>query len=220
MQNPIARKLALGLVALMIGLSIPPPAHAASELEIRGLAVQSDTLVVQFEIDESFFDRLTETVGRGLSATVKYTIELWEPRRAWFDKISHSRIMAYKIKYDSWSEEYIALGPSGELDASDSLATLSVCRAGMNQRPVACLDELDPEKSYYVNLNVQLQPLTVEEVLELEKWLRGAWGRSDPTSSRSKGISKGLFDLVKNLTGFGDKAIGARSQRFSLSDLH
>jgi len=208
------------MTLLAVGISSAPAAHASSEMEILGFDVASDTLFCRFDIDEVFFDRLIETIERGLSATIKYTIELWVPRRSWFDRLFHSEVVAYKIRYDSWSEEYVALGPEGELDAHASPRELSVMRAGLNRIPVLGVDRLEPDRTYYVTLNVQVQPLTVEEVRELEVWLRGTWGGAESgTGSRTMGISKGLFGLVKSLTGFGDEVVSARSENFSLMDL-
>jgi hypothetical protein len=204
------------LLAVMCAASA---AFADDGIVILGVATHSDSLIVQFGIEEEFFEKVADTLERGFSATIKYTVELWEPRRTWFDRLAHTEVTAYKIRYDSWSEEYIAVGAGGEVDAQASPRNLSICRVGVNQIPAAYVPNLRPDKSYYIHLNIQIQPLTVEEVRELEGWLRGTWGGSQPGESRTRGISRGLFGLVKNLTGFGDEVVSTRSEKFRLDEL-
>ncbi len=211
----------LPVICLLLLLipALAPSAFASDEIAILGVATQSDSLVAQFGISEAFLDKLEDTLERGFSATIKYTVEIWEPRRIWFDRLTHTEFVAYKIRYDSWSQEYVVLGPEGQVDASSSPRDLSVCRAGINQVSVAPVAALKPERSYYIHLNIQIQPLAVEEIRELENWLRGTWSGSGTGESRTKGISRGLFGLARNLTGFGDKVISARSETFSLDEL-
>jgi len=194
-------------------------ATAGSDVEIVDLKVQSDSIWVAFEIDEEFFEKLTDTLDRGFSATLKYTFEIWEPRRTWFDRLNRSVVIPYKVRYDSWSEEYVALGSRGEVDAQASPEDLSICHRGVNRIPVFDVARLKPDRSYYLHLSVELQPLTVEEIRELEGWLRGTWSGSEGRTSRTRGISRGLFGLVKNLTGFGDEVVRTRSENFSLDQL-
>ena len=198
---------------------LAPTARAASDVEILGVEIRSDSLWMTFEIEREFFDKLADTLDRGFSATLKYTIEIWQPRRTWFDRLAESIVVPYKLRYDSWSGEYVALGPDGELDAQISPKNLSVCHTGANRVPVIGVDRLKPDRSYYLHLSVELQPLTVEEIRELEGWLRGTWSGSDGRTSRTRGISQGLFGLVKNLTGFGDEVVSTRSENFRLDQL-
>ncbi len=198
---------------------LAPTARAASDVEILGVEIRSDSLWMTFEIDREFFDKLADTLDRGFSATLKYTIEIWQPRRTWFDRLAESIVVPYKLRYDSWSGEYVALGPEGELDAQISPKNLSICHTGANRVPVIDVDRLKPDRSYYLHLRVELQPLTVEEVRELEGWLRGTWSGSDGRTSRTRGVSRGLFGLVKNLTGFGDEVVSTRSENFNLDEL-
>lgn len=217
-RRRFGRRWASGILLGLVSVVLASQASAASDIEIVAVEAEADTVLVEFEINEEFFEKIVDTLERGFSATIKYTVEIWEHRRTWFDRLSGSRVTAYKIRYDSWSEEYVALGIEGELDAQSSPRDLAICRPGRNRVRAARTQDLDPGKSYYVHLSVELQPLTVEEVRELEGWLRGTLGR-DEERSRSRGISRGLFSLVKNLTGFGDEVASARSESFRLGDI-
>ena len=206
------------LLLFLVFFAAAPDVRADS-IRVRGVEADADTLSVVFSVDDPFFEKLVDTLERGFSATLTFSAELWEHRRTWFDRLDQTAEAVYRIRYDSWSEEYVAYGLEGDIDTQASPRDLSICRPGLHRMPFSATVDLDPKKTYYVHLTVQLEPLTVEEIRELEGWLRGTWGAPDEGPPRTRGVTSGLFGLVKNLTGFGDEVARARSERFRLEDL-
>src|SRR5512134_3979821 len=150
-------------------------AGAASALELAtGPPRERDGLViVEARLTEVFAPRVAESLARGMPATLQVHAELWRQRRAWFDRLESSVDAMVRIRYDVWTDSYSLerLGAAPiVVDTIDSAATV-LSRPWV--LPVGRVGQLTAKSRYYVALSATLQPLTVEDLAEVEGWLSG-----------------------------------------------
>jgi hypothetical protein len=209
----------------LLGLLLLPttPSHAA-RLDIQPLASTSQGFpLLEFELLEAFEGIYAEAMNSGLPTTLTYTIEVWRQRGGWWDKLEDAYEREFRLFRDLLNEQYVIATPSETRRVStlDSLA-ISVCRfrLGTDNGPLYLARELfAPEKRYYVVVVATLAPLTVEDLAELDDWVRGSirGGRDD--SGGISGLSRTMGGMLMSLTGFGDQRVKSRTDYFRLSDI-
>ena len=197
-------------------------AGVASALEVTtGIPRERNgLLVVDARLTAVISPRVSESLGRGMPATLQLHVELWRRRSAWFDRLESSADASVRIRYDVWSDSYL-LERAGALpivvDSIDSAATV-LSRPWV--LPVGRVGQLNAKSRYYLSLSATLRPLTVEDLAEVEGWLSG-----EVSEKRRAGfgviteIPRSLFDAVRNMAGFGDQRANAVSLDFRLKDL-
>ena len=175
---------------------------------------------IDTQLDELFPDRVRESLGRGMPATLTIHAELWRSRSGWFDRMEDSHDASVRIRYEVWNHSYRierAGEPALVLSTLDSVEIVLSQPAAVR---VGRVGELKPQSYYYVVIFATLKPLSVEDIQEVEGWLSG-----EVQDKRSAGfgviteLPRALFDAVRNFAGFGDQRARAVSDPFSLRDL-
>ena len=213
----VAAWLACVVAAGMVGVVGP---GLALELTLAPPREREGRVVVEGRPSRVLGARVTESLARGMPATLVLHAELWRERRAWFDRLVSSADASVRIRYEVWSDTYLLerIGADPIVVGSvDSVATVL-------ERPwvmaVGRVGELTTRSRYYVVLTATLRPLTVEDLEEVEGWLSGEVG-----SGKKSGfgvvteIPRSVFDAVRNVAGFGDQKARAISAAFGLRDL-
>ena len=208
-------------LALWMAVGLPGPGRVfALEVVMESPRERNGFVLVEARPTQVFDARITESLARGMPATLQIHAELWRQRRGWFDRLEHSVDVSVRIRYEVWSDTYllerIGAAPIA-VGSADSVA-------GVLERPwvlaVGRVGQLVPKGHYYVVLSATLRPLTVEDLAEVEGWLSGEVG-----SRRHGGfgvvteIPRTLFDTVRNVAGFGDQHARTVSGEFRLRDL-
>jgi hypothetical protein len=84
-------------------------------------------------------------------------------------------------------------------------------------------DALNDGSTYYVTVEMAIQPLTVEEFRELDGWIsgriRGGEGGEDVPEEDDGGVSGAFFGFLIDLAGFGDKILEAETPGFKPASL-
>jgi len=206
--------LALGLALLVAG------AARALRIEVLATREQGGYVWSDVRLAELFDPRVTESLSRGMPATLRLHTEMWRRRRGWFDRLDNSFDAEVRIRYDVWSRAY-------QLERRGTpvfgVASLDSVEAELS-RPVALrvgrVGDLDPGARYYVVVTATLKPLSVEDVEEIEGWLSG---EVKTTGGKGFGVitelPRSLFDAVRNFVGFGDQKARAISDDFELRAL-
>jgi len=172
-------------------------------IEVRASAV--DGLLPQFVQDR---------LRRGLPATVGVQAELWHDRSGWFDAHRRTTIREFRLSRDAWTETYQLLD-GNRPDDSFSADSLSTIVAEIENRSVSLTIESSWGRStavHWVEATVVIVPLAVSDLGEVDDWLSG-----EIESGPLLGIPRGLFRIVRDLTGLGDRKILGRSKPFRMS---
>ena len=215
---PRAARLAPCL-ACALAVAVAAPALAL-ELSLAPPRERDGRVVVEARPAQVLERRVSESLSRGMPATLVLHAELWRRRAGWFDKLESSADASVRIRYEVWSDAFLIerIGvPPIVVGAVDSVATVL-------ERPwvigVGRVGQLNTSSRYYLVLTATLRPLTVEDLEEVEGWLSGEVGtRRDSGFGVVTEIPRSVFDAVRNVAGFGDQKARARSGDFRLRDL-
>ncbi len=199
------------------------PAFAA-RLVVEPVAATSQGFpVVEFELFEPFEGIYEEAMNSGLPTTLTFTIEVWRQRSGWWDKLEATREREFRLFRDLLNDVYVVVTPTEtrRFSTLDSLATsVSTHRTGSRNGPQFLgRDLFRPGNRYYVVIVATLAPLTVEDLNELDAWVRGSLRGGREDSRGISGLSRTMGGILMSMTGFGDQRVKARTAYFRLDEL-
>jgi len=210
----------LAALCLVAGLAGPAPGALALDLTLGDPRARDGYVWVDARLEDPFGPRVSQSLARGMPATLELHAELWRRRTGWFHRLQSSFDASLRMRYEVWNDSFL-LDRTGETPLV--VATLDSLRAVL-MRPIALpvgrMAGVQEGHLYYVVVSVTLKPLTVEDVQEVEGWLGG-----EVEEQRHSGfgvitaLPRSLFDAVRNFAGFGDQKARARSEDFSLETL-
>jgi hypothetical protein len=195
----------VGLVVCLLAAAV-----RGATLDVQRVGATSQGyLYIQFDL--SFQGKTLDAIRSGLPTTLTFTLEIWRQRAGWWDRLEATRETSLRVLRDLLNDQYV-VATAEEVRRFPDLE--SVVRAVCHDRR-EYLQPLAPEKTYYVILNANLAPLSVDDLKELERWLQGTI-RAGPDESpgRIAGISGTMVGLLMSVTGFGDETVSARSHSF------
>jgi hypothetical protein len=188
------------------------PARGA-EVEIVCVAAPGDWLLAEIHTEGLFDEEVMDALHSGLPARLRYEVELWRARSSLWDQLVHAELFEYRIHYDVLAERYrVFEAEGGEILTTSSLRELKGLLS-RDEIELMGLEELDEERRYYAVAEVRWDPLSVEEIRDLENWLRGSVSSKDKGGG-IVGISGHLIGLLRNEVGLGGRSSRGRSQDF------
>jgi hypothetical protein len=156
-------------------------------------------------------DALADAVRSGLPLRIDVRIELW--RDGFFDGLEGGEDWAAVLLFEPLERQYVvrpATGPARRFFdyararnaiESDYVLALAPRRAGR----------------YYYTATLEIETLSLSDIEELERWLRGELG---PAVSGERSIvnamGEGAKRLLIRLLGLPSRRIEARSERFTI----
>jgi hypothetical protein len=210
----LARPVGLAL----LGLALAEPALALGVTVGRPYE-RSGHVWVDVRVSEPFDVRVTESLEKGVPATLQLRAELWRRRTAWFDRMERGFDATIRIRHEVWRKTYRLERAGTEPATFGALDSVRIALDGPLAFPVVQLIDVRAGPKYYVVLTVTLKPLRAEDVEEVEDWLSGG-ARSDGSSiGVVTELPAAVFDAVRGMAGFGDQRARAVTPDFDLRQL-
>lgn len=155
-----------------------------------------------------------ERLERSIPVTIGRQAELRRERSGWVDAMQTVVIERFRVRRDPWSGSYSASDGSRTFTA-DSLETVERWLSEMPLRVPLEREWSGRGDVFWIDLTTVVLPLTAEDLGEVEYWI------SDPDKESISllTIPRGLFGLVRDVTGLGDRRSRVRSGRFSLATI-
>lgn len=156
-------------------------------------------------------DALEEAVRSGLPLRIDIRIELW--RDGFIDGLESGENWAAVLVFEPLERQYVVRPASGTARRFASYADAR--RAIEAEYPLA----LAPRRSgrYYYTATLDIETLSLTDLEELERWLRGELG---PAVSGERSIvnamGEGAKRLLIRLLGLPSRRIEARSEKFTI----
>jgi hypothetical protein len=199
-----ATVLACALSALW---SAPVSAQRRVQLDV-GVPSQANPVVVT--ATGLFGDPdMRELVRSGFPASLRYRLELWRSGGL-FNDLEGTHEWELIVQYDPSGQRYrVIRREAGRLEDMGSFATLSTAQA-MLERPLRIM--LAPKrqsKRYYYNFVLDISALSVSDMDQLERWLRGVRG-----GSAAGAIGSGMRTLMLRMLGGEKQHYERRSSTF------
>jgi len=203
----LARATVLGC-ALAALWSAPAGAQRRVQLDI-GVPSQASPVVVT--ATGLFGDPdMRELVRSGFPASLRFRLELWRAGGL-FNDLEGTHEWELIVQYDPSGQRYrVVRREGGRLEDMGSFATLSTAQA-MLERPLRLT--LAPQrqaKRYYYNFVLDISALSVSDMDQLERWLRGVRG-----GSAAGAIGSGMLTLMLRMLGGENQHYERRSSTFS-----
>jgi uncharacterized protein DUF4390 len=145
-----------------------------------------------------------ELLRNGFPARLHYRLELWR-EKGWFDDVESATDWDVFVKYEPATESYALVRRHGQVTENTNYATLTSAEAELS-RPYNV--KLVPDRrgaSYYYVLSIDIEAMSVSDLDELQRWLRGevkpaVHGKNNPVTA----IKNGIGTLLTRVLG-GEK---------------
>lgn len=155
---------------------------------------------------------LDTSLRSGLPARVRVDIVLYERRAALWDREVLRHSWRVSVLFDVLEERYTVLDDNdGVLLEVGDLAGVEEFVGGLELWPLCALADLDAGREHYVGVEFRIEPLSVEEVRDLERWLRG----NVRQGARLSDVPGQLVGILRNQLGLGDRLERGRSAEFT-----
>jgi hypothetical protein len=210
----MTRRAAASALALARARVSAGPARAVSIVGPRAVRVD-DWVGAVFRLSETFGERIEQTLDRGMPATVVVTVDVWEDRPGWFDRLVAEQTVDWRASRNVWSDDFTLKRDGGaERTLGDAEAVEAEIGRPMRVR-IAPVGQLDKQARYYVLVSATVKPLTVEDLRRVEDWLSGEAKRTGkPGPGSIARLPRYLVNVLANLSGLGDETARWRSESF------
>ncbi|HEX9484251.1 MAG TPA: hypothetical protein VF929_06700 [Gemmatimonadaceae bacterium] len=152
---------------------------------------------------------MRELVRSGFPALLRYRLELWR-QGGLFDALEGQVEWELIIQYDPSAQRYgVIKRQNGKLEDAGSFATLATAQSAMERTQRTTLaPERGGARYYYVFL-LNIEALSVSDMDQLERWLRGVRG-----GTAASAVGSGLRTLMLRMLGGEKRHYQTRSPSF------
>ena len=152
---------------------------------------------------------MRELVRAGFPISLKFRLELWRPGGL-FNDLEGSQEWELIVAYDPSRQRYGVVRRQGSrMEDMGSFATLSTAQSVL-ERPLRIT--LYPQREgrrYYYNYALDIVALSVSDMDQLERWLRGVRG-----TTAASAVGSGVRTLMLRMLGGESRHYERRSQTF------
>jgi hypothetical protein len=158
---------------------------------------------------------IREMMHSGFPARLHYRLELWGAA-GFFDDLKRQTEWDVIVRYNPLKRRYTATKIEGErITALGSFDNLDPIEAVLSQATTPAFAVPDGHDKYYYNLVLDVQMLSVSDLDEVERWLKGDLGPAvHGDKNPGTAIGQGAKTLITKLLGGQEKHYEARSKVF------
>jgi hypothetical protein len=194
--------------ALLLGLSLLVASPlAAQRLDVAPPAAGGGATVTATNLFAA--PDMRDLVRSGFPASLHYRLELWRTGGL-FDDLEGRLEWEVIVQYDPSAQRYRVVGrQSGKVEDLGNFATLATAQMTL-ERPTRTTLTPDREGSrYYYTLALDIEALSVSDMDQLERWLRGVRG-----GTAASAVGSGLRTLMLRMLGGEKRHFSGRSTVF------
>jgi hypothetical protein len=212
------------LIFGILALAVPPTAEAqraagrGARLEVMPLPANSPPAGAVVIADRLLGGaKLRELIRSGFPAALSFRLDLWRVG-GMFDELEGSRQWNVLVRYDPYSQEYLAVRRQGTLlEDFGGYPSLEEAEAALAKPFEVILRPREAGSRYYYNVVVDIEALSVSDLDELERWLRGELrpavrGKRAPLPA----LQRGIGTLLSRVLGGERRQFEAKSATFRI----
>ncbi|MEO6528326.1 MAG: DUF4390 domain-containing protein [Gemmatimonadaceae bacterium] len=152
---------------------------------------------------------MRDLVRSGFPASLRFRLELWRSGGL-FNDLEGRQEWELIVKYDPSAQRYrVVRRQGGRIEDLGSFATLSTAQSVLERPLRVTLLPRRPGGRYYYNLALDIEAMSVSDMDELERWLRGT--RSGTAVSA---LGSGVRTLMLRMLGGENRHYEKRSAAF------
>ena len=211
------------LVAFLAGvLALPSIGRAQDDTGARveiqlppvsALATEGPRVHGQGMLSES---RVREALRNGFAVRLHFRVELWSTE-GWFNSLAGRTEWEIVVRREGLEENYLVtrLFPDGRRVTSGPFASVAEAEEDVARGVRAPITPTRRNERYYYNVTCEVETLSVSDLDELERWLRGEAGPA-VRGQRNPGtaLTRGLRTLFVRLLGGDGNRYEARTVTF------
>jgi hypothetical protein len=158
---------------------------------------------------------LTEALHSGLPLRIRVIVELWKD--GFFDSQKGRAEWRASILYDPLEGRYrVATGEDGSVELA--LDSLSQARQALQRRFSTALRPLEEGRYYYLG-RADVETLSLSDLEELQRWLRGDLAPAVAGDEEVGGaVGRGVGRLFVRILGLPARRFKLRTPKFEFSD--
>ncbi len=212
-DRPVGRRVFRTLVLLFLGLGATP--LEAQEQAPLTFSVDPQTGAPGLEVGNLLADpQLLEAVHSGLPLRIRILTQLW--RDGFFDDEEGRHEWRASLVFDPMTRRYRVQAGGGS-GREGEVNTLADAERILQESLFVPLRPLRPGRYYYI-AQVELETLSLSDLEELQRWLRGELG---PVVSGEKDVGgalgRGLRRLLVRMLNLPARRFQARSPAFEIT---
>jgi len=200
-------RLAVIAWSLLVAGSAPAAAQRRVQLEVSVPSANTAGVVTTAGL---FADpEMRELVRAGFPISMRFRLELWRPGGL-FNDLEGSQEWELIVAYDPSRQRYGVVRRQGSrMEDLGSFATLSTAQSVL-ERPlrITLLPQREGRR-YYYNYALDIAALSVSDMDQLERWLRGVRG-----STAASAVGSGVRTLMLRMLGGENRHYDRRSATF------
>jgi Domain of unknown function (DUF4390) len=156
-------------------------------------------------------DALSDAVRSGLPLRVNVRVELWKD--GFFDHLESTETWTSVLLFEPLDQQYILRPPRGSARRFSSFAS---ARAAIESQYPLDIAPRGPG-TYYYTATLEIETLSLSDLDELQRWLRGELGPA-VSGERSIGgaVGEGAKRLLIRVLGLPSRRIEAKSEKFRI----
>ena len=205
-MHRLARRI-LFAWALLVAGGAPAAAQQRVQLEVSVPTASTTGVVTTSGL---FSDsEMRELVRAGFPISLKFRLELWRAGGL-FDDLEGTHEWELIIAYDPSRQRYgVVRRQAGRLQDLGSFATLTTAQSVLERPLSITLRPQRPGRRYYYNYALDVAALSVSDMDQLERWLRGVRG-----STAASAVGSGVRTLMLRMLGGENRHYDRRSPTF------
>lgn len=159
--------------------------------------------------------KIRELLRNGFPAALSFRLELWRVGGL-FHELENSTAWNVLVQYDPYTQQYLAVRRHGQAQEDfGGFGTLEAAEARLSQAYAVGLAPTRSGARYYYNVILDVESLSVSDLDELQRWLRGdldpaVRGKRAPLSA----LRRGFGTLLSRLLGGETRHYESRSGSF------
>ena len=203
-------RILLSACALLVLSGVPLSAQRRPQLDVS--VPSAATSGISMVTASGLFGEpdMRDLVRSGFPARLRFRLELWRVGGLLND-LEGQHEWDLIVQYDPSAQRYrVVRRQGGRVDDLGSFATLSTAQS-MLERPLrVTLLPRRPGARYYYNLALDIEALSVSDMDQLERWLRGVRG-----GTAASAVGTGVRTLMLRMLGGEKRHYEKRSSTFA-----
>lgn len=200
------------LFAIFVGLALAAPGLGAQEDEPVSLTVVPERGAVVLHLGDLLQEgALRNALESGLPLRILVRTQLWKDR--FFDSQEGRAEWRASVVFDPLDETY-RVQASGSPGLDLTLASLAEARLALQQNFRVPLTPAEPGRYYYL-ARVEVETLSLSDLEELERWLRGDLAPAVGSDQDVEGaVARGVRRLFVRVLGLPTRRFELRTETF------
>ncbi len=209
-------RLRLSIAALSLISVSPLLAQRGPQLGVALRQSSSPTVGASVTAARMLSDsRTRELLDNGFPTALRFRLELWRVGGL-FDNLESTSSWLVLVRYDPYTKAYqVVRQGTRDTEVPGEFATLAAAEEALGRPAPVRLPPRQAGDYYYYNVVLDVETLSVSDLDELQRWLRGdlqpaVRGKRDPVSA----LRRGIGTLLSRMLGGEKRHFEARSARF------